>query len=213
MNEQPQEELYQEYADTMAEENGDLYGTERFRKLLESSPVFEKIDILAAYEPILLKRAMQEARTQKEWQILEVDNMYKTTNGTRRHMSAGELLERYKSKIQRSYRAEKWHSERIKECETEISKLKTWQSDSKCKQNKLKHWTNKMTMHDIQLHKHLVQSHRYEGLIYKWHSICEQIRLADIAKQIAEEKRGNGNQYGFNPNMRLRETATDIFTD
>ena len=213
MDIQTQEELYQEYADTMAEENGDLYGTERFRKLLLASPVFKSVDKLKAYEETLLKRAMKEVQQSKVWQALEAEDRTGNTIGARRHMCAGELLERYKGKIQSAYHAEQWHRERIKQCDTEIAALNTWQSDSKSKKNKLTHWTRIKIMHDNKMQEHIAKSHRYEKLIYKWKSICELLKEADIAKDIAREKQGYGNEYGFNPNMQSRETATDMFND
>lgn len=54
---------------------------------------------------------------------------------------------------------------------------------------------------------------RYERLIYKWLGICEIIHQADIAHEIAVERKGMGNKYGFNPNMQSRDTATGVFED
>lgn len=213
MDRQTQEELYREYADTIAEENGDLYGTERFRKLLSASSVFEVVDKLKSYEEALLKRAMKEVRSSKEWKALEVEDTVGNTVGVRRHMYAGELLEHYKSKIQRSYKAEQWHLEHMNKCDTEIATLNSWRSNSKAKKNRLKHWMGVKLKHDIKLREYVAKSHRYEMLIYKWQSICELLKEATVAKDIAREKSGNGNQYGFNPYMRSRETAIDMFMD
>lgn len=57
---------YQEYADMIAEENGDYYNTESFARHLANSPVWETVDKLSGYEEKLLKRALQELRTKKE---------------------------------------------------------------------------------------------------------------------------------------------------
>lgn len=58
-------DLYQEYADMMAEENGDYYNTEAFAKHLANSPVWETVDKLAEYKEKLLQRALQEIKTKK----------------------------------------------------------------------------------------------------------------------------------------------------
>ena len=47
----------------------------------------------------------------------------------------------------------------------------------------------------------------------KWLGVIQKIRIADIAKEIKCERGGNGNKYGFNPNMSSRETATDMFQE
>ena len=206
-------ELYQEYADMMAEENGDYYNTEAFAKHLANSPVWETVDKLAGYEEKLLQRALQEIKTKKEWQDLEAEDMRPKAIGVRPHTSAFELLDRYKNKIQRTYKAEDWFKDKIDECDRVIAETNTWKTNSKRKANKLKHWRGKRVDFDKKYREYTEESNRYERLIYKWASICEQIKQADIAKEIANEKRGYGNQYGYNPFMQSRETASGIFED
>ena len=62
-------DMYQEYADEIAIEHGDYYNTERFRKHLENSPVFEIVDKLSEYEDKLLKQALEELKTRKNGKI------------------------------------------------------------------------------------------------------------------------------------------------
>ena len=206
-------ELYQEYADMMAEENGDYYNTEAFAKHLANSPVWETVDKLAGYEEKLLQRALQEIKTKKEWQDLEAEDMRPKAIGVRPHTSAFELLDRYKNRIQRTYRVEEWFLKKIAECDKVIAETNTWQTNSKRKANKLKHWRDERVKFDKKYWVYVDKSNRYERLIYKWASICEQIKQADIAKEISNEKRGYGNQYGYNPFMQSRETASGIFED
>lgn len=206
-------DLYQEYADMMAEENGDYYNTEAFAKHLANSPVWETVDKLAGYEEKLLQRALQEIKTKKEWQDLEAEDMRPKAIGVRPHTSAFELLDRYKNRIQRTYRVEEWFLKKIAECDKVIAETNTWRTNSKRKINKLKHWRSERVKFDKKYWAYVDKSNRYERLIYKWASICEQIKQADIAKEIQEERKGNGNKYGYNPFMQSRETATDIFTE
>lgn len=206
-------DTYQEYADEIAIEHGDYYNTERFRKHLENSPVFEIVDKLSEYEDKLLKRALEELKSKKEWQDLEADDMRHKATGIMPQMSAFELLERYQNKIQRTYKAENWFKDKIDECDRVIAETNTWKTNNKRKANKLKHWRGKRAEFDKKYREYTDESNRYERLIYKWASICEQIKQADIAKEIANEKRGYGNRYGYNPFMQSRETACGIFED
>ncbi len=204
---------YQEYADMIAEENGDYYNTESFARHLANSPVWGTVDKLSGYEEKLLKRALQELRTKKEWQDLEADDMRPKAIGIMPQISAFELLERYQNKIQRTYRAEEWFKAKIAECDKVIAETNTWRTNSKRKINKLKHWRSERVKFDKKYWAYIDKSNRYERLIYKWASICEQIKQADIAKEIQEERKGNGNKYGYNPFMQSRETASGLFKD
>lgn len=206
-------DAYNEYADMMAAEKGDYYNTTAFKEHLLNCPVWEILDKLTGYEEKLLNRALKELRDKKEWQDLEADDMRTKATGVMTQMSAFALVDRYKNKIQHSYKAEAWFKEKIDECDKVIAEVNTWKTDSKRKTNKLKHWRDKRVFFDYKYFEYIKKSNRYEQLIYKWKSICEQIKQADIAKEIALEKRGIGNKYGYNPSMQSRETATNVFTD
>lgn len=206
-------QFHQEHAAMCATGSTDYYNTEDFRKHLENSPVWKWTDKLAQYEQKLLERALKELKTKKEWQDAEANDIRPNTYGARRHMSAFELLDLYKDKIQRSYKAEKWFLDRIEECNCVIANLEAWQTSSKSKARRIKHWRERRVVFDLGYYRQVDKSHRYERLINKWRSICSIIRQADINKEISEEKLGNGNKYGFNPNMKDRSCATGIFND
>lgn len=208
-----QQDIYKEYADMMATENGDYYNTEDFGKKLVNSPVFKTIDKLAGYEEKLLRRALKELKTKKEWQDLEADDIRVKTSCIMTQMPAFALLEHYKDKIQHSYKAEDWFKARMDECDKVIKTTSAWHTNSKKKANILKHWRSERVRFDLGYYRAINKSNRYERLINKWKSICYQIELADIAKEIEAEKRGIGNKYGFNPFMQSRENATSIFED
>lgn len=208
-----QKDTYKEYADMMAAENGDYYNTEEFGKKLANSPVFKIIDKMEGYEEKLLKRALRELRDKKEWQDLEADDIRVKATGIMTQMSAFALLEHYRDKIQHSYKSEDWFKNKLEECDKVIEATSTWQYNSKKKANILKHWRSERVRFDLGYYRAINKSNRYERLIRKWESICYQIELADVAKEIEAEKRGIGNKYGFNPFMQSRATATGVFTD
>lgn len=213
MNTQDQNELYQEYADQCAVENGDLYNTSAFERLLAHSPVFEPLDKLKHYEQRILAHALADLKNRQEWRDLEADDIRHNTTLGMRHMDAMSLLERYQAKIQSAYRAEQWYLAQIAECNTKITEIKTWQTGNKSKSNRLSHWTGRRVMLETGYAIQTQKTNRYERLIYKWLGICDIIRQADIAKEITAERKGIGNKYGFNPNMQSRATATGIFED
>lgn len=213
MNTKDKNELYQEYADQCAVENGDLYNTSTFGRILARSPVFEPIDKLKQYEARILARALVDLKHRHEWQDLEADDIRHNTTLGMLHMDAMSLLERYQTKIQASYRAEQWYLTQIDKCNKRIVEIKTWKTRNKSKANRLVHWTDRHVMLEQKYATQVQKTNRYECLIYKWQGICEVIHQTDIAREIAAERAGHGNKYGFNPNMQSRETATDIFTD
>lgn len=208
-----QEQLYQEYADCMAVENGDYYNTECFRKILEKSPIFTLIDRLAGYENQILNRAMKELKHRQDWQNLEAEYTCHSAHGVPRHTSAAELLERYKVKIQRCYRAIDRHLLELHKCDVKIAELNQWPGDCKSKRNRLIHWRGQRVIHDNKCEEYTRKANKYEKLLYKWMGICEQLRLAYINKEIELERNGDGNLYGFNSNMQSRETAAEMFTE
>ena len=213
MNIPDQNELYQEYADQCAVENGDLYNTSAFERLLKRSPVFEPIDKLKQYEQRILVHALADLKNRQEWRDLEADDIRHNTTSGMHHMDAISLLERYRAKIQSAYRAEQWYLTQIAECDKRIAEIKTWQTGNKSKANRLAHWTGRRIMLERGYAAQTIKTNRYERLIYKWLGICDVIRQDDIAKEIAAERKGIGNKYGFNPNMQSRDTADGIFTD
>lgn len=205
--------LYQEYADQCAVENGDLYNTDVFGRHLARSSVFEPIDKLRKYEQRILVHALADLKNRQEWRDLEADDIRHGTAPGMRHMGATSLLERYRAKIQSAYRAEQWYLAKIAECDAKIAEIKTRKTENKSKANRLSHWTGRHVMLEMCYAAQIKKTDRYERLIYKWMGICEMIHQADIAKEIATERAGHGNKYGFNPNMQSRETATGIFED
>lgn len=213
MNIPDQNELYQEYADQCAVENGDLYNTSAFERLLKRSPVFEPIDKLKHYEQRILTHALANLKNRQEWRDLEADDIRHNTTPGMRQMDAIPLLERYQAKIQSAYRAEQWYLAQIAECDKRIAEIKTWQTWNKSKSNRLTHWTGRRIMLETGYATQIKKTDRYERLIYKWLGICDTIHQAYIAHEIAAERRGIGNKYGFNPNMQSRDTATGIFED
>lgn len=213
MNAMNQEQLYQEYADYMAVENGDYYNTERFRKILENSPIFPLVDRLAGYEDKILNRAMKELKNCQEWQALEAEYICHSARSIPRHTSATELLERYKVKIQRCYRAIDRHLLELQKCDVKISELNQWPGNCKSKRNRLIHWRGQRVIHDSKCEEYTRKANKYEKLLYKWMGICEQLHLTYIGKEIELERNGDGNLYGFNPNMQSRETAAEMFTE
>lgn len=213
MNKQGQNELYQEYADQCAMENGDLYSSDTFREHLAQSPVWKSIDRLKSYNERLLAKALKELKSKKEWQDLEADDIRHKTSGCMPSMSAYALVDRYRNKIQHSYKAEDWYRKELDACDAQIASLEGWQTTAKSKARRLKHWRERRVGLDVGYHLQIRKSHRYEALIYKWRGITDAIYQADIAKEIAAERNGYGNKYGFNPNMQSRETATGIFSD
>lgn len=205
--------LYQEYADMMARENGDYFNTAEFARKLSNSPVWEWTDKLAEFEQTLLKRALDELKNCQEWQDAEADDIRHSAYGVLKHTNAMDLLERYQNKIQKSYNAEQWHMRQICDCDAKIAELHKWDSTSRRKTNMLKHWRERRVICEAKYQEQVQKSHRYEQLIYKWMMICDAIRQSDIAHEIAAEREGVGNKYGFNPNMQSRDTATGVFED
>lgn len=125
-------------------------------------------------------------------------------------MGVEELLERYKLKIQNAYRAEIWFTTQLKKCQAKLDELRS-QPQTKSSRNKIKHWTERKITYELGLASQIDKTNRYESLIMKWLGVIQKIRTADVAKEIKYERRGNGNKYGFNPNMASRETATGMF--
>lgn len=213
MNQTETEKLYQEYADQCAMENGDLYSNDTFRKHLAQSPVWESVDRLKSYNERLLTQALKELKSKQEWRDLEADDIRHKASGCMPSMNAYALLERYYDKIQHSYKAEDWYHKELDACDAQIASLEGWQTSAKSKERRLKHWRERRVGLDIGYHLQILKSHRYEALIKKWRGITEAIYQADIAKEIATERNGDGNKYGFNPNMQSRGTATAMHTD
>ncbi len=213
MNKTEFQSQYQEYTDQCAVENGDLYNTSAFERLLAHSPVFEPLDKLKHYEQRILMHALAGLKNRQEWRDLEADNIRHNTTLGIRHMDAMSLLERYQAKIQSAYRAEQWYLTQIAECDAKIAEIKTWKTENKSKSNRLRHWTGRHVMLETSYAAQIKKTDRYERLIYKWLGICEMIHQTDIAHEITTERAGIGNKYGFNPNMQSRDTAIGIFED
>ncbi len=213
MNQTETEKLYQEYADQCAVENGDPYSSDAFGKRLAQSPVWKNVDRLKSYNEQLLAKALKELKSKQEWRDLEADDIRHRATGVMPMMCAYDLIDRYKDKIQHAYRAEDWYLKELAVCDEKIASLEAWQTTDKAKARKLKHWHERMVGLDVKYNLQIRKTHRYEALIKKWRGIAEAIYQADIAREITAERAGHGNKYGFNPNMRSRETATGVYTD
>ncbi len=165
------------------------------------------------YEKKLIQIALANAKSKQVWQDMEADDMRIKATGFMTHKNASELLERYLDKIQLSYKAEKWFQHQIYICNTKISAIAATNIPAHKKENKITHWKSRRTGFVVSLAVQIEKTNRFEFLATKWRGICEQIRLAEIKREIRLEKQGTGNKYGFNPNMQSRDTAIDIFED
>ena len=166
-----------------------------------------------AYERQLAKLATERCKSKKEWQDMEADDQRMMATGVMTYKSAQELLERYIDKINLSYKAEQWFMNQIVICDDKLKQISCADIPARKKRNKLNHWQARKTGYVLQLSLQAYKTNRLEALVTKWRGICEKIKTADIAREIAAERAGNGNKYGFNPNMQSRDTATGIFED
>lgn len=146
--------LYQEYADQCAVENGDLYNTDVFGRHLARSSVFEPIDKLRKYEQRILVHALADLKNRQEWRDLEADDIRHGTAPGMRHMGATSLLERY--------RTEQWYLAQIAECDAKIAEIKTWKTENKSKANRLSHWTGRHVMLEMCYAAQIKKTDRYE---------------------------------------------------
>lgn len=169
-------------------------------------------DPLSEYDKKIAEKALTDCKSWAEWKALEADDIRFKTTGTMTTISVEELLERYKFKIQQAYRAESWFSTQLAQCQTKLNELHA-QPSTKSTKNKIKHWTERKITYEIGLVSQIEKTNRYERLIMKWLGIIQKIRISDAAREIKYERCGNGNKYGFNPNMASRETATGIFEE
>jgi len=65
----------------------------------------------------------------------------------------------------------------------------------------------------IGMEQRLRKTEHYEHLVMKWRGIMAKINEAGVALEIAAERRGVGNKYGFNPKAQSRETAEKMHED
>ena len=213
MDQTKADKLYQEYADQCAMENGDLYSSDTFGQHLAQSPVWKSIDRLKSYKERLVAKALEELKSKQEWRDMEANDIRHKASGAMREMKAYDLLDRYIAKIQRSYKAEYWYHKELDACDERLASLEDWLIPTKSKARRLKHWHERRIALELKYNAQIQKTHRYESLINKWRGIAEVIYQADIAKEIAAERNGDGNKYGFNPNMQSRGTATDMHTN
>lgn len=167
-------------------------------------------DPLSEYDKKIAEKALADCKSWAEWKALEADDIRIKTTGIMTTMGVEELLERYKLKIQNAYRAEIWFTTQLSKCQAKLDELRS-QPQTKSNRNKIKHWTERKITYELGLASQIDKTNRYESLIMKWLGVIQKIRTADVAKEIKYERRGNGNKYGFNPNMASRETATGMF--
>ena len=169
-------------------------------------------DPLSEYEKRIAEKALTECKNSNEWRALEADDIRFKATGVMNAMGAEELLYRYKQKIQAAYRAEDWLSKQIQTCDKKLVELSEL-PQTKSVANKIKHWKERKLTYDIGLYEQIQKTNRYERLIMKWLGICQKIQITDVKNEIKRERQGDGNKYGYNPNMASRETATGIFEE
>lgn len=208
-------QYYQQYGNQPTEatlkSNLEKFRNEHKAKLNEAGRHFV-YDPIAEYDRQIAERALNECKNSDEWRALEADDIRFKSTGVMSAMSAEELLERYRQKIQQAYRAEAWFSNQIRDCETKLTELKS-QEQTKSVKNKTKHWAERKLTCELGLCEQIQKTNRYERLIMKWLGICQKIQIADVKNEIKRERQGDGNKYGYNPNMASRETATGIFEE
>lgn len=220
MNFLQQNELYEEYCQSMRptptqqtlQENLSKFRQEYRQRTLESGKHFIECRH-QDYDRKLAEIALDKCKSKKEWQDMEADDQRTKATGHMTELSAEELMERYIDKTNLSYNAEQWFMEQIKLCEKELAYIAITNISERKKHNKITHWQERRTGYLVKLHVQIHKTHRLESFALKWCGIYHKIKLANIAKEIAAERKGVGNKYGFNPNMQSRETATGIFED
>ena len=177
---------------------------------------------LELYERRISEIAAANCKTRKEWQDEEAEDMRPLATGVMTQKSAGELLERYQTKIQGIYRTEKWYEKQVVECDLRIAELEKEtenlaQTNRKRAltgaRNKLKHWRARRAGLQRDAMRHLGKERRLEKKNMKWRGVMEKIKEADTARAIRDERRGIGNKYGFNPKAKSRATAEIMFHD
>ncbi len=225
--------VWLEYSATMGQPRARAISQEKLRFNLEQDRIrrqeatleqgrFFVKSPLRDWEERLALIAITNCKSKKEWQNEEAKDMCLKATGTMTHKSAGELLDRYRDKIQRIYQTETVYNRQIKRCEEMISTLKRQISELeptnrkralRSAQNKLKHWRERLMGLQCQLAGHLHTENRLEQKSMKWLGITEKIKIANIRQEIRQEKLCAGNKYGFNPLGQSRETAEIMFTD
>jgi hypothetical protein len=224
-------ELWQEYADMMARpriptpedlrRNLAADRKRRREKMLDSGRHFDSSPV-RDYEQKIAQIADANCKTPTEWRNAEADDMRHSATGVMVHKSAGELLERYRGKIQSVYRTEQWYEQQIGECEARIAELQKQivelvqtrrRRTLRGAQNKLRHQRARLAGLQCNLMRHWGKERRLEQKSMKYAGIMEKIKTADVARQIRAERGGVGNKYGFNPHAADRETAEIMFTD
>ena len=218
-------EMYQAYCEMIAkprqftpeelEEN-----TEKARRQRKENTLRNYRGLTAESESRLSDIAAANCKSKAEWQAEEVNDIRWCAQGAMLHKRAGELVERYAGRIQGTYRAENWYQAQMDDCEKAIEVLEQKQANrvlrprrAKSIKNKLAHWRARMVELQIGMDKYLRKTERYEHLAMKWRGIIAKIEETEIMQEIAAERRGIGNKYGFHLGAKSRETAEIMFED
>lgn len=220
MDKTQQNKLYEEYCQSMRpqptketlQRNLAKFKQEHRQATLESGKHFIEYRH-KDYDRKLAENALNQCKSKQEWRDMEADDQRPKATGIMTQRSAEELMERCVNKANISYNAEQWFMNQIKLCEEALAEITDANISERKKHNKIKHWKERRTEYLVKLDVQIHKTHRFEALATKWRGIFEQIKTAAIAREIAAERAGHGNKYGFNPNMQSRATATGIFTD
>ena len=220
-------DIWQEYAAMMSPSR--IHTPEELRRNLEKDRHQRRINTtrhlptpLEKYELRVAEIAERQCKTPAEWRKDDAEDMRHLASGEMWHKSAGECLERYEMKMQGIYRFWGRYKNQTAACEQMIAELEQLVAELtptnrkkalQSAQNKLGHWRGRKLDLQRLLVRHRPKERRYERLTMKWRGINEKIKVADIARQIWDERRGIGNKYGFNPKAQDRETAEIMFQD
>ena len=196
-----------------------------FPRETEDEELLRRYNANKDYMSRLAVIAETRCKTPKEWRAAEAEEKIKRPPcgiGVMTHKSAFEMQEHYGAKAFRKRTAEIRLLADISDCESEIAeydeqRIKFAQTNRK---NRLRSAINKMNHRReriVHLKIKLAQLQRkispIEDKNMQWLGITEKIKIADTARIIAEERRGIGTTYGFNPLAQSRETAEIMFTD
>ncbi|MBN1281637.1 MAG: hypothetical protein JW985_01570 [Alphaproteobacteria bacterium] len=216
-------ENWQEYAEMEIPVSRNRIAMKENRKCQKQEEFdFRPLTKLEMHEIKIAEVAERNCKTKKEWRDAEAEDIRHGTIGNPTEMGAEELLGRYRNKMQMVDRVKLWYSDQIAICESRIIELQeqipilaktTRKRAIRGAANKLNHWETRLIGLEYNLMRYEHKSRRYQGLNMKWLGIVIKIEIAAIACQIAEERRGVGNKYGFNPNAKSRETAEIMFVD
>lgn len=227
---QNNQEMWREYLKLENSFNAKIPTPEEMAETLAQERLERKLNTtrhlrtpLERYEIKIADIAEQNCKTPAQWRNEETNDIIRINAlGSPRHKSVSELLEDYPEKRQRAYKNEKriiakikYYESKIKIHEQAIKELSNtgFKNRLRSAKNKLEHAKGCKILLEQELSKQSIKTQRYERLFVKWTGIKEKFKLVEIKKEIAAEKAGIGNKYGFNPKAQSRETSEIIFQD